>query len=85
MQKKSTNGLHKRLRLSTKYALQRSVTLEGILTMDSYKFCPYKLRPYKLRLYKLRLCKLRDKLRKKLHSKNLRGNLDKRLSTNYAL
>ena len=48
--------------------------------MDSYK-----LRPYKLCLDKLRPHKLRDKLRSNLHSKNLRGNLDKRLSTNYAL
>jgi len=61
MQKKSTNGLHKRLRLSTKYALQRSVTLEGIPTMDSHKLRPYKLRLYKLRLYKLRLHKLRPR------------------------
>jgi len=58
MQKKSTNRLHKRLRLSTKYALQRSVTLKGIPTMDSYKLRPYKLRLYKLRLHKLRLHKL---------------------------
>ena len=44
-QKKSTNGLHKRLRLSTKYALQRSLTLEGILITDSHKLRLYKLRP----------------------------------------
>ena len=59
MQKKSTNGLHKRLRLSTKYALQRSVTLKGIPTIDSHKLRSYKLRLHKLRLHKLRLHKLR--------------------------
>ena len=46
------------MRLSTKYALQRSLTLEGILITDSHKLRPYKLRPYKLRPHKLRLHKL---------------------------
>jgi hypothetical protein len=69
MQKKSTNGLYKKLRLSTKYVLQRSLTLEGISIMDSYKLrlyklcldklCPHKLRLYKLRPYKLCPHKLR--------------------------
>ena len=76
MQKRSMNGLYKRLRLSTKYILQRSLTLKGILIIDSYKLhlyklynklhnklCPYKLCLYKLRLYKLCLYKLCYKLR----------------------
>ena len=53
IQKKNINGLYKRL--STK----RSLTLEGILIIDSYKLRLYKLRLYKLRLYKLRPYKLR--------------------------
>ena len=57
-QKKSTNGLHKRL--STK----RSLALEGIPITDSHKLRLYKLHLHKLRLYKLRN-KLRDKLRDK--------------------
>jgi hypothetical protein len=77
MQKKSTNGLHKRL--STK----RSLTPEGMPITDNHKqhsklrkklrnklrnklrkkLRPYKLCPHKLRLHKLRLYKLRlDKL-----------------------
>ena len=78
MQKRSINGLYKKLRLSTRYTPQRSFTLKGILITDSYK-----LRD-KLYLYKLRPHKLCDKLQNNLYSKNLRGNLDKRLSTNYA-
>ena len=73
-QKKSTNGLYKRLRLSTKYALQRSLTLEGIPITDSHKQhhrqpqaikhlkflkLPYLNPCHKLRLYKLRPHKLR--------------------------
>ena len=88
MQKKNTNGLHKRLRLSTKYALQRSLTLEGIPITDSYKLRPYKLCLDKLRLYKLYdkfHDKLRDKLWSNLHSNNLCGNLHKRLSTKRSL
>ena len=73
-QKKSTNGLYKRLRLSTKYILQRSLTLEGIPITDSHKQhhrqpqaikhlkflkLPYLNPCHKLRPYKLRPHKLR--------------------------
>ena len=80
MQKRNINRLYKKLKLSTRYAPQRSFTLKGIPITDSYK-----LYLYKLCLDKLRPYKLRDKLQSNLHSKNLRGNLNKRLSTNYAL
>ena len=62
-----------------------------------YKLRPHKLRLHKLRLYKLRLDKLHphklclykirpaSKLDKNLCSKNLRGNLHKRLSTKRSL
>ena len=72
MQKRSTNGLYKRLRLSNKYALQRSLTLEGIPITDSYKLRPYKLCLDKLRLHKLRPRKLR-----------LASKLDKNLCKNH--
>ena len=93
-QKKSTSGLYKRL--STK----RSLTLEGILIMDSYKqrlklrdkLRPYKLRPHKLRPYKLRLHKLRLHklcLYKLCPTNNVRSKLrsnlySKNLCSNYA-
>ena len=79
MQKRSINGLYKKLRLSTRYIPQRSLTLKGILIMDNYKLYLYKLYLDKLRLYKFyldKLClyKLYDKLQSNLHSKNLRSN-----------
>ena len=73
MQKRSINGLYKKLRLSTRYVPQRSFTLEGIPITDSYK-----LRPYKLCLDKLRPHNLRDKPRSNLKfRKNVRSNVRK--------
>ena len=70
MQKRSINGLYKKLRLSTRYAPQRSLTLEGILITDSYKQHLKFLRlPYLNPCLKLRPA---SKLNKNLRSKNLR-------------
>src|SRR6266550_2951915 len=94
-QKKSMNGLHKRLninkRLSTSWQALRSLTLEGI-PMDSYKQHhrqPQAIKHLKfLRLPYLNPClKLRptSKLNKNLHSnlcKNLRRNLHSNLRSN---
>ena len=74
MQKRSINGLYKKLRLSTRYAPQRSLTLKGIPITDSHKQhhrqpqaikhlkflkLPYLNPCHKLRPYKLRPHKLR--------------------------
>src|SRR6266568_5338414 len=79
MQKKSTNGLYKRLstnkRLSTSWQSQRSLTLEGIIT-DSCKHLKF------LRLLYFNPClELRKNVRSNVRS-NIRSNVRSNLRSN---